>query len=208
MAIKHIKKTLSDNKQIDVFDGVFSSSERLHHIQVAQQIDYTLGSNSNHIFRNQSDTFFMCMLCDYEDISDNFNFFGFMKSKNISSVMKVLENYKLTRSWITVSSPLTKYYWHVDVSNPNLRSKTLLYHVNDKWDSEWGGETMFSNDDGDCEYCVEYNPGRIVIFDGTIAHKPGVISPRAEEFRFMYVMQHSNQIEGIENKSNNFKHTY
>ena len=131
-----------------------------------------------------------------------------MQSKNIDPVMDVLSDYELTRSWITVSSPLTKYYWHVDISNPNFNSKTLLYHVNYKWDNEWGGETLFANEDGDCEYCVEYKPGRIVIFDGTIAHKPAVISPQAEEFRFMYVMQYSDEIVNEKNNSSNFKHTY
>lgn len=190
MDLRHTKKTLSNNKSIHVFDNVFSSPERFHHIQIAQQADYSLGSNSNHIFRNQSDTFFMCYLYERDNqISDVFEDFGFMKSKNIDCVLDATDNYKLKRSWITVSSPLTKYYWHVDVSNPLSKSKTLLYHVNDKWDEEWGGETMFSNDEGECEYCVQYKPGRIVVFDGSIAHKPGVISPRAEEFRFMYVMQ-------------------
>jgi Rps23 Pro-64 3,4-dihydroxylase Tpa1-like proline 4-hydroxylase len=208
MGVKHTKKTLSTNKEIHIFDNVFSSSERSHHIQAAQQADYALGGNSNTIFRNQKDTFFLCMLYDYEEVSDTFNFFGFMQSKNINPVMEVLSDYQLTRSWITVSSPLTKYYWHVDISNRNLNAKTLLYHVNDKWDNEWGGETLFANDDGDCEYCVEYKPGRIVIFDGTIAHKPAVISPQSEEFRFMYVMQYSDEIVNEKNNFSNLKHTY
>lgn len=190
MSVRHTKKTLSNNKDIHVFDNVFSSPERFHHIQISQEAEYSLGSNSNHTFRNQSDTFFMSFLYDRDgEVSEVFNSFGFMKSKNIDIIMDHLNNFELSRSWITVSSPLTKYYWHVDVSNRMNTSKTLLYHVNDRWDDEWGGETMFSNDEGECEYCVQYKPGRVVLFDGSIAHKPGVISPRAEEFRFMYVMQ-------------------
>jgi len=202
MNSSYIKKTLSNNKEIYVFDNVFSSPERFHHIAIAQQANYSLGSNSNHIFRNQSDTFFMCFLYDRDgEESEIFNQFGFMRSKNIDVLMDAIDNYKLRRSWIIVSSPLTKYYWHVDVSDPSNKSKTLLYYVNDKWDEEWGGETMFSNDDGECEYCVPYKPGRIVIFDGSIAHKPGVISPRAEEFRFIYVMQ-------FVDDEMNYRHTY
>jgi Rps23 Pro-64 3,4-dihydroxylase Tpa1-like proline 4-hydroxylase len=208
MGIRHTKKILSNNKEIHVFDNIFSSAERLHHIQVAQGANYKLGSNSNHVFRNQSDTFFMSLLYnDDEDLDGMFECFGFLKSNKIDSVTNVLKDFDLKRSWILASSPLTKYYWHVDVSEIGIDSRTVLYHVNDKWDDEWGGETMFANDDGQCEFCVEYKPGRIVIFDGSLAHKPGVISPRAEEFRFMYVMQYSNE-EYTCDEHHIHRHTY
>jgi hypothetical protein len=208
MEIKHTQKILSNNKEIHIFDNIFSPAERLHHIQISQDSDYRLGSNSNHLFRNQSDTFFLSLLYnDGEDLDGMFDCFGFLKSNNIFNVTKILKNYNLKRSWIIVSSPLTKYYWHVDVSELGINSRTVLYHVNDRWDDEWGGETMFANDNGECEYCVEYKPGRIVVFDGSLSHKPAVISPRAEEFRFMYVMQYKDN-ESNHNEFHRYGHTY
>ena len=50
-------------------------------------------------------------------------------------------------------------------------SKTLLYYPNLKWEFEWGGHTVFLDDDlTDVEHCCVYKPGRLVLFDGSIPH--------------------------------------
>jgi hypothetical protein len=60
--------------------------------------------------------------------------------------------------------------------------------VNTRWDRNWGGETLFANDEGECEIAVEYKPGRVVLFDSLIPHKPSPVSMQADEFRFTFVI--------------------
>ena len=77
------------------------------------------------------------------------------------------------------------------MDNPDeaIKRKTLLYYLNSRWDRNWGGETLFANNNGECELAVEYKPGRVVIFDGSIEHKPSAISMNADEYRFIFVIQ-------------------
>ena len=58
---------------------------------------------------------------------------------------------------------------HVDAVAP-LRELTALWYLCEKWDTEWGGETLFYSDDGDAQIAVSPKPGRLVLFDGQIRH--------------------------------------
>jgi len=58
---------------------------------------------------------------------------------------------------------------HVDAVAP-LRELTALWYLCERWDTEWGGETLFYSDDGDAQVAVSPKPGRLVLFDGQIRH--------------------------------------
>ncbi len=58
---------------------------------------------------------------------------------------------------------------HVDAVAP-LRELTALWYLCEKWDTEWGGETLFYSDEGDAQIAVSPQPGRLVLFDGQIRH--------------------------------------
>jgi SM-20-related protein len=58
---------------------------------------------------------------------------------------------------------------HVDAL-PNARELTALWFLSEKWDTEWGGETLFYDDAGDAQIAVSPKPGRLVLFDGAIRH--------------------------------------
>lgn len=47
---------------------------------------------------------------------------------------------------------------------------TVLYYVNPNYDFEWGGETIFYNDECDAIQCVTPKTGRVVIFPGNVLH--------------------------------------
>jgi SM-20-related protein len=53
---------------------------------------------------------------------------------------------------------------------------TALAFVNDEWRDHWGGELMLYRD-GDLDapaIAIRPKPGRMVIFDGHMVHRPGV----------------------------------
>ena len=58
---------------------------------------------------------------------------------------------------------------HVDAL-PQARELTALWFVCERWDTEWGGETLFYDDAGDAEIAVSPKPGRLLLFDGAIRH--------------------------------------
>ena len=58
---------------------------------------------------------------------------------------------------------------HVDAL-PNARELTALWFVAERWDTEWGGETLFYDDHGDAQLAVSPKPGRLLLFDGAIRH--------------------------------------
>ena len=176
--MRHKKITTSSGKFIDIYDDVFPPHLYQHHIGFAQKSNYKLGSASNENVQWQRDkTFFQCIFS-----KEDFNNFRFFNDELVGK----LQDYEIKRCWIVASSPLSTYYYHTDGSDPGI---TLLYYVNTRWNKEWGGETLFTNDEGECEIAVEYKPNRVVIFNSLIEHKASPISMEADEFRFIFVIQ-------------------
>jgi hypothetical protein len=66
---------------------------------------------------------------------------------------------------------------------------TLIYYPNVEWHIEWGGYTLFANEDySEVEHSLFYKPGRFVLFDSSIPYlisSPSVLSPT---FRFNFIM--------------------
>lgn len=70
---------------------------------------------------------------------------------------------------VNVSDPSTVDKSHEDFSN-GLKGYTILYFANKKWDIDYGGETLFYNNDKEIISAIKPNPGRFVIFDGNLLH--------------------------------------
>lgn len=58
---------------------------------------------------------------------------------------------------------------HVDAL-PNTRELTALWFLCERWDTEWGGETLFYDANGDAQLAVSPKPARLLLFDGAIRH--------------------------------------
>ncbi len=74
---------------------------------------------------------------------------------------------------------------HVDAV-ADARELTALWFICDRWDTEWGGETLFFDDSGDALIAVSPRPGRLLLFDGAIRHagKPPNRSCNIPRFTF------------------------
>lgn len=84
-----------------------------------------------------------------------------------------------------------KYHIHSD-TNPKMtdNAKTLLYYGNLRWDIEWGGDTVFLDDQcKQIEFYSQYIPGRVVIFDSRIPHLIRPATILAPSYRFTYAMR-------------------
>jgi hypothetical protein len=74
------------------------------------------------------------------------------------------------------------YFIHRDC-DPALRNVTVLYYANLNWHSDWGGETIYYNEDFEAEIAVTPRPGRLVVSRGAILHRGGVPSRICHEER-------------------------
>lgn len=178
--MKHKRMTTSSGRFIDIYDDVFPKYLTFHHINFVQNSLYTLGGTTSLLFWHHENKTFFRSHYSKEDF-DNFKFVN-------DELMLKLQNHEVLSCWTLASSPLSTYYFHTDTANTEGRL-TLLYYVNHRWDRNWGGETLFANDEGECEIAVEYKPNRVVIFDSLIEHKPSPISMESDEFRFTFVIQ-------------------
>tara|TARA_B100000287_G_scaffold402367_1_gene423220 strand:- start:1151 stop:1864 length:714 start_codon:yes stop_codon:yes gene_type:complete len=74
---------------------------------------------------------------------------------------------------------------HVDAPYFCPDNKTVLVYMNPAWDPQWGGETIFYNDDLDAVRLVQPRPGRVVIFDGRIPHTGRPPTPKYKHNRYI-----------------------
>lgn len=180
--MKHQRRLTSDGKVIDIYDDVFSPPEREYHSSFTYNSKYLIKPVFQDSFWVKGKNY---TLSPYS--IDDLNNFKFLDSKSFEPIAEKLQHFDISKCYTNVGTMASSFYFHTDYYE--VGRKTLLYYVNPRWDKEWGGETMFANKHGECEIAVEYKPGRIVIFDAEIEHKPSNISKDADEFRCVFVIQ-------------------
>lgn len=77
--------------------------------------------------------------------------------------------YRPYRSYVNVAHYGDMLFTHTDCL-PGAGELTALWYVCDRWDHEWGGETVFFDDAKDVRAAVSPRPGRLAIFDGDLLH--------------------------------------
>lgn len=77
--------------------------------------------------------------------------------------------YRPYRSYVNVAHYGDMLYTHTDCQ-PGAGELTALWYICDRWDHEWGGETVFFDEAKDVRAAVSPRPGRLVIFDGDLLH--------------------------------------
>ena len=73
------------------------------------------------------------------------------------------------RAYTNVASYGDMLFTHTDCLL-DQHDLTALWYVCDRWDIEWGGETLFFDAAQEIACAVRPKPGRLVIFDGNITH--------------------------------------
>jgi SM-20-related protein len=86
--------------------------------------------------------------------------------KQIAEEMFPGESFRPQRAYINHSVYGDLYHMHRDLS-----AVTVLYYANLAWETDWGGETIYFNDDNDAQIVVSPRPGRMVVARGPILHR-------------------------------------
>jgi SM-20-related protein len=77
--------------------------------------------------------------------------------------------YRPYRAYTNVASFGDMLFTHTDCL-PDQHDLTALWYLCERWDIEWGGETLFYDTHGEIACAIRPLPGRLVIFDGAIRH--------------------------------------
>lgn len=81
------------------------------------------------------------------------------------------------RAYVNSSVHGDSYFIHRDCS-AHRNHVTVLYYVNLNWQTDWGGETIFYDDNNEAQVVVTPRAGRMVISRGAILHR-GTVPTRA-----------------------------
>jgi SM-20-related protein len=79
------------------------------------------------------------------------------------------QRYRAYRCYVNVAHYGDMLFTHTDC-HPGAGELTVLWYICDRWDHEWGGETMFYDDARDVRAAVTPRPGRLVVFDAELLH--------------------------------------
>lgn len=86
-------------------------------------------------------------------------------------------------AYINCSSHGDGYYMHRDCAL-HEQHVTALYYANLEWQPDWGGETIYYNDEEEAEMVVMPRPGRLVLARGAILHRGNVPTRVCYEQRY------------------------
>jgi hypothetical protein len=93
------------------------------------------------------------------------------------------EQFTDQRAYVNCSVYGDSYYVHRDCP-AHLRHVTALYYANLEWQADWGGETIYYNDEEDAEFAISPRPGRLVVARGAVLHKGNVPTRSCHEERY------------------------
>ena len=87
------------------------------------------------------------------------------------------------RAYVNCSVYGDSYYTHRDCA-AHEQHITALYYANLEWQPDWGGETIYYNDEEDAEFVVLPRPGRLIIARGAVLHRGNVPTRICYEERY------------------------
>lgn len=93
------------------------------------------------------------------------------------------ERFSDQRAYVNCSVYGDSYHLHRDCP-PEEPHVTALYYANLEWQPDWGGETIYYNDDEDAELAITPRPGRLVVARGAVLHRGNVPSRSCYEERY------------------------
>ena len=93
------------------------------------------------------------------------------------------EQFSDQRAYVNCSVYGDSYYAHRDCAE-NEQHVTALYYANLEWHLDWGGETIYYNDERDAEVVVPPRAGRLVIARGAMLHRGNVPTRSCYEERY------------------------
>jgi hypothetical protein len=107
----------------------------------------------------------------------------FLRLRQVAEWMFPGEVLRNQRAYVNSSVYGDSYFTHRDCS-AHRKHVTVLYYVNLDWHADWGGETIFFDDDYDARLVVTPRAGRVVVSRGAILHRGTVPTSSCQKKRY------------------------
>jgi len=163
---------MQTDKFIKIHDDLFTYDQRYHMLSFLKRSFFTITGEDSDLNLYPAQQIFSTFRA--EDVIAS----GFQTTAGYE---KLDIEYKLSERKIKQVRLNLSQYGEKNSVHTDSAGLTLLYYPMLEWKVEWGGHTIFLNNNiDDIIYISMYKPGRIVIFDGTIPHliiPPTVLSP-------------------------------
>jgi len=146
------------NKRIEVFDNFLSTNSAQIVFNTVIRSRYIIGWDDSYEPQNKA----------FPNLNSPYNTDDVKRLRILDPVLKKLNNKNVTYDSciVNLTKPLDINFIHV---HPNQMA--AVYYANPTWYSEWGGETLFYEDNKkDIRLASPYIPNRLILFDGSIPH--------------------------------------
>lgn len=184
--IKKQTHTTRSGHSITVLDGMFSTSEITGIHEGVLQLPYTISQTNANEVQNIEDRRLVTRLQPQH--LDRFAITSGTRETHIQQLIP--KDWQIWNAYINLGIKSDVQELHVDAYDDDGQTRTLLYYANKTWQSHWGGETIFfDNDAEEIEYVVRYRPGRVVVFDSVIPHLAHVQTPLGPRYRFTIALK-------------------
>jgi len=172
--------SLENEKLIRVYDNVFSYQEKNNLFEFIRNSLYKTNGVDSGEQGYQIFSIFSGLDLENSNIKNTNGF------KTIIDKFS-LNNRNIKQIRVNLSTPAEKNRIHSDGFGI-----TLLYYANLEWQIDWGGHTLFLDEDlQEAKYVCFYKPNRVVVFDGSIPHMIMTPSSLCPALRYSFVIQFS-----------------
>ena len=157
---------LAEDRQILVVDGLFNFSEISGIFTGVSGLPYRINNLSETEVQDIPDRRLVCHLS--ETALGELNLFTPERMRFLAPHLPPGSG--IYKAYVNLGLPWDPCGVHADHFFPK-QGKTLLYYVNKDWNQDWGGETLFYDQDArDILFTASFTPGRVVLFDSDIPH--------------------------------------
>lgn len=185
-SVKHKEIVVGEDKSIHVYDGIFDYSAISGIYAALSRGLYMLDNANRPDVQSLQDRKLVYRISP--EILDNLHFFDGPLKSIIDELIPENE-YNHFRSYVNLGLHTDNHEVHAD-HYYDRAGKTLLYYVNETWNRDWGGETVFLDDKAEeILYTSQFVPGRVVIFDSNIPHSAKPQSIDGPAYRFTMAMK-------------------
>lgn len=171
---------LEKNKKVWIFDNIFDFSKRTELYTYATTSLFKIDGSDNGLLELKNH---LSLVSVYSSIDvHRMGIFDFIPDDIKKKFNITLDT--LSHAMINLCTPADRFHIHIDNYGKGL---TMIYYLNVNWNPEWGGDTLFLDEDAkEIQYVSQYKPGRLVLFDSSIPHLIRPSTALAPHFRFSF----------------------
>ncbi len=151
-----------DGREIFVFDGLVSVEEASRYYRAIIQAAFTRSETA------RADSEYRHWVCEMP-LANLPRASLWQATEQAVAQVRPGERFLPYRVYTNFASYGDTLLTHVDAV-AGSRELTALWYLCERWETDWGGETLFYKESGDAEIAVSPRPTRLLLFDGAIRH--------------------------------------